>query len=383
VTEADLPVPLLSVIVPAFNAKAVLPHALEALAASDLPRTFWELIVVDDGSTDETPSIAAEFADVVIRLSGRPHGPSYARNRGVEVARGEIVVFIDSDVCVHPDTLRRFAWKFADEPSVDAAFGSYDDDPYAPGLVSQYRNLFHHYVHQHNAGDAETFWAGCGAVRRSAFIAVGMYNEWQFSRPQVEDIELGRRLNDSGHRIVLCPEIQGKHLKRWTLRTMLLTDIKDRGVPWSRLLLKRGETIESKSLNLKIQEKVNTAAVLLAFLVALGSLVTLDSRWLGLAFIFLLPVLISSLPLYAYFARCRGIGFALAVIPLHLAYYGVNGASVLFAIALHQLVGEPLPSATVQAFSEVGVLKWPPVPRAHHEPGPPEKDMNERGTSQP
>jgi cellulose synthase/poly-beta-1,6-N-acetylglucosamine synthase-like glycosyltransferase len=291
------------------------------------------------------------------------------------------VVFIDADVCVHSDTLSRFAAVFRDQPDLAAAFGSYDDEPGAPGLVSQYRNLFHHYVHQKNGGEAETFWAGCGAIRRAAFLDVGMYNEWQFSRPQIEDIELGRRLVDHGYRIRLCPEIQGKHLKRWTFRAMLATDIKDRGVPWSRLLLRRGETIESKTLNLKIQEKVNTAAVLLAGLLALVAVVARDVRWLGLALVVLLPVLISSFPLYRYFARRRGLLFAIAVLPLHLMYYAVNGVSVIMAMVLHQLVGDPLPSATVQAFSEVGLLKWPPVPKDQDGGNQPGKKRGDGGAA--
>jgi glycosyltransferase involved in cell wall biosynthesis len=155
---------------------------MDALAASDLPREFWELIVVDDASTDGTAGLAAGYADAVIRLTGRPSGPSYARNRGAEVARGEVLVFVDADVCVHRDTLRRFAWVFVDEPGVDAAFGSYDDQPPAPGLVSQYRNLLHHHIHQQSAGEAETFWAGCGAVRRQVPLRDALCPLWHHRR---------------------------------------------------------------------------------------------------------------------------------------------------------------------------------------------------------
>jgi len=76
--------PLLSVIVPAHNGTKVLPLTLPALAASDLPRACWELIVVDDASSDATAELAASYADLVVRLAGAPHGPAYARNRGVE-----------------------------------------------------------------------------------------------------------------------------------------------------------------------------------------------------------------------------------------------------------------------------------------------------------
>lgn len=361
--------PLLSVIVPAHNGSRVLRESLGALARSDLPRRFWELIVVDDASNDDTVAVAAEFADTVVRLPVKPSGPSYARNRGAEVARGDVLVFIDADVCVHPDTLRRFAWLFVDEPGVAAAFGSYDDRPPAPGLVSQYRNLLHHYVHQQSAGEADTFWAGCGAIRRQVFLDVGMYNEWHFSRPQIEDIELGHRLRDRGYRVVLRPEIQATHLKRWSLGNVLATDLKDRGVPWTRLLMQRGETIQARTLNLRLRERVCTLLTWLALLSLVVGAALRDVRPVVLAGGLLGVVLIVNLPLYRFFLRQRGLAFTLGVLPLHLGYYILNGVSVLAAFVLHHTVGDPQPSATVQAFAERGVVKWPPVPRPVESPG--------------
>jgi glycosyltransferase involved in cell wall biosynthesis len=116
--------PFLSVILPVYQGSTVLPRSLQALAESDLPRECWELIVVDDGSTDDTASIAARYADRVVRLPGKKRGPAYARNRGFEVSRGECLVFVDADVIVHRDTLRRFMDVFLSEPDVGAVFGS-------------------------------------------------------------------------------------------------------------------------------------------------------------------------------------------------------------------------------------------------------------------
>ena len=168
----------LSVVMPAHNAASLLPRTLGALRNSDLARERFEIIVVDDGSSDETSLIAARYADTVVSLPGRPHGPAYARNRGFEVSRGDLIVFIDSDCVVHQDTLSRFLNRFTSEPDLGALFGSYDDKPTASGLMSQYRNLIHHHVHHRNAGDVETFWAGAGGVRREVFAEAGMYDEW-------------------------------------------------------------------------------------------------------------------------------------------------------------------------------------------------------------
>ena len=127
--------PLLSVIVPANNAEGILPRSLGALRNSDLPRDRWELVLVDDGSSDDTSLIAARYADTVVTLPGKPHGPAYARNRGFEVSRGEIIVFIDADCVAHTDTLSRFVALFDTQLELGAAFGSYDDRPPASKQV--------------------------------------------------------------------------------------------------------------------------------------------------------------------------------------------------------------------------------------------------------
>ena len=359
--------PIVSVVLPAHRASHFLLRSLAALAASDLPREQWELIVVDDASGDDTPSVAAEYADTVVRLPGSPHGPAYARNRGCEVARGEILVFVDADVCVHPDALRQFVAALEQNPDVGAVFGSYDDRPDAPGLISQYQNLVHHFTHHRDAGESDSFWAGCGAVRRSVFEVVGMFDEWHFSRPQIEDIEFGNRVRALGHRILLRPEIQGTHLKRWQLRDVVRMNLRDRGIPWARLLAHRGAILETESLNVRHAEKWLTASTWLSWAAIVVGLAMGDRRvWIaGIAGLALVPIANHSLMLF--FARRRGPLFALGTIPLQLLYYTSNGISVILGVLLQQLIGPPLPHPTVDAFSEVGARRWPPVPRKRGE----------------
>jgi glycosyltransferase involved in cell wall biosynthesis len=353
--------PFLTLIVPAYNGRNVLSRALDSLLQSELPRTEWELIVVDDASSDETPKIAARYADVVVRLPGKPHGPAYARNRGSEAARGEVLVFVDADCCVHPKTLGQFVELFRQHPDVGAIFGSYDDSPAALELVSQYRNLLHHYVHHRNAGDAETFWAGCGAVRKHLFDAYGKFDEWHYYRPQIEDIELGHRIRAHGHRILLRPEIQCTHLKRWTLKNVIATDLHDRGVPWMRLLVQQGDRSNTKVLNLRLIEKINTVLVWVALAGFIVAAITRNWLWAAGGLAIIGWVVFSNRALYLFFLR-RSWRLALAAVPLHLLYYFLNGISAGMGILLHHLVGEPQPPPTIQALSEVGLQTWPPVP---------------------
>src|SRR6185436_3746045 len=96
-------------------------------------------------------------------------GAAAARNAGASEAQATILLFVDADVAVAPGTVARLLAWFETQPDLDAVFGSYDDRPARAGLVSQFRNLLHHYVHQHGNPEAATFWAGFGAVRRDAF----------------------------------------------------------------------------------------------------------------------------------------------------------------------------------------------------------------------
>lgn len=331
--------PYLSVIVPAFNCAPTLARVLAALAASDLPRAEWELIVADDGSTDDTPEVAAREADRVVRVPGGPTGPGRARNEGAKIAGGEVLVFVDADVCVAPTTLRQFAELFHAREELGAAFGSYDAAPEAPGLVSQYRNLLHHYVHTTSPGPAITFWAGCGAVRRAAFDAAGGFDTERYRRPQIEDIELGYRLTAMGIPILLVPEIVGKHLKRWTFRGGVVTDFRDRGVPWMELLLERKEIAAAGPLNLARREKMLTLLAPLGLLAAAGAMF-LGSWPLGaLALAVFMAIVAGNAAMLRWFAEVRGWRFALGVIPLRIAYYALNAFSAGWAIAAHVLRG--------------------------------------------
>lgn len=333
---------IFSVVVPARRCAGTLERALGALLASDIPRSLWELIVVDDDSGDDTPDVAERMADVVVRLGAGPRGPAYARNRGVERARGKYLVFVDADVCVHASTLRGFADLFRDQPIVSAAFGAYDEAPAAQGVVSQYRNLLHHYTHMTHAGDATTFWAGCGAVSRDAFLRVGGFDERRFRRPQIEDIELGYRLSAHGYRIVLQPAIQATHLKHWSLWRMVRTDFNDRAVPWMRLLLERGEVIGGGALNVRDTEKWLTILVGTAALSVVAAIATRTPAWLLLAASCVALVIGGNARMLAWLARRRGAAFAMCVVPLHLLHYAGNCVAIAWSSALH--VGRQLGS---------------------------------------
>ena len=351
----------LSVVIPVHENERRLAQVLAAVRASDLPQEHVEVVVVNDAGTSELTETAAAFADVVVRLDGdSSYGPAYARNRGFEVATSELVLFLDADVKVHSDTLRRFVSVFAEHPNVSAVVGSYDANPPAPGVVSQYRNLMRHFIHQCYAGDIGSFWAGCGAIRAEAFQRAGMFDEWRFLTRQLEDAELGRRLRSLGDRIVLYPDIQATHLKRWTLRSLIRTELKDRGVPWVRLT---GGSRES-SLLTKAPRPLGSLRATLAWaalFLAVAGAVRPSRWWFVAAGLSLIPSLLANLPLYLFFTRHRGLWFALATVPLDLLYDLIIGLAVILGVTLREAFGEPQPDPTTEAFAEVGLKIWPPV----------------------
>lgn len=310
----------LSVIVPAHRADACLNRCLDGLHA--VVRLRDEVIVVADADAERIGKMARRYGFRVIENEG-VHGPSGARNCGAGIALRGVLLFIDSDVVVRPETLDFVREAFA-ERSIDALIGSYDDDPAEQDTCSRFRNLLHHYVHQqHPGGACETFWGACGAIRREVFEAIGGFD--RTLRSGMEDIELGYRLADAGYICVLEPGIQVKHLKRWSISSLLRTDIFHRAIPWTELLLQRKPTANSLSVN--PYHRINVVLVFLAGLVFLVS-----PWWLGafgvLGTLMVLFLAING-PFYVFLARSGGFLFAPVCVPLHGMYFVCAGLGYL------------------------------------------------------
>ena len=247
--------PTVSVVIPAHNAASHLRICLQALLESAAAPL--EIIVVDDGSTDETRALALSFT-VTVLDSDRRRGPAFARNLGASQAKGDVLFFLDADICVKAGTLAQITQSFAADPELDGLIGSYDDRPSANDFISQYRNLMHTFVHQTGAERASTFWSGCGAIRRAVFLEQSGFSV-EYKRPAVEDIELGYRLCRAGHKVVLDRNLQVTHLKKWTFWGLVKTDMLDRGIPWTELILR--DRRMPNDLNLQLSQRISVALV--------------------------------------------------------------------------------------------------------------------------
>jgi len=360
---------------PVFNPGPDLEKCLNAIEASTYP--IHECILVDDVSTDGMIAVAAKRHGIQVVTLQENSGPGIARNLGARKAEGDILLFIDSDVLLHPDAIEVAVNALENDPEVSAVFGSYDDQPGHSSFLSQYRNLLHHWVHQTGNDEASTFWAGCGAIWRKIFLDIGGFSA-DYGRPSIEDIELGARLRKSGHRIRLEKTMYGKHLKNWTLWNLIRTDIFHRGAPWIGLLLREGQV--TRDLNLNLSSRVATilagflglcllilpitgnAAALLpgaAFLLAAAACGWLRKKtWVNTLFTLVLvisapivayslaPDVLSVMPMalilalvltqkafFLYLRKIRGGAFAIAVIPMQVLFYSGCVLSVFVGLA--------------------------------------------------
>jgi glycosyltransferase involved in cell wall biosynthesis len=313
-----------SVVIPVHNGGAYLRRCLASLARCAPPPH--ETIVVDDGSTDDSPTIAARLGATVLSTEAR-QGPAHARNLGVHAAEGSVVLFLDADVAVDEHIVGAVSEVFARDAGLAALFGSYDDEPAATNFLSQYKNLLHHYMHQTAREEAFTFWTGCGAIRREIFLELGGLDE-RFSRPAIEDIELGYRLRRAGHRILLLKNLQVKHLKPWHPIELVRTDFVRRALPWSDLILRHRRFDNDLNIGWTSRLSVVAAGVLIAALVAACFWPPL----LALAGASSAALVLLNGPFYRFILLRRGPLFLLRSLLWNWLYYLYSG--VAFGVAV-------------------------------------------------
>ena len=261
--------------------------------------------------------------EVIVVTSPRDVKAAEARNIGARRSTGDLLLFVDSDVEVHPAAPGRIRAAFERDPSLVALFGSYDDSPASRSTVSAFRNLLHHHVHHESPGAASTFWTGLGAVRRDAFERIGGFDP---SLDWLEDIDLGMRLSSSGDRIELDPTIQGTHLKHWSFAGMVWTDFVGRGVPWVELMLRDGGSSSVLNLGWRHRGSALAAVVGAAGLVTrrpamtiagVGTLIVLNHRF------------------YRLLLRRMGPRGAATGVGLHAIHHLVGVAAVPVGVAKH------------------------------------------------
>jgi glycosyltransferase involved in cell wall biosynthesis len=314
-----------SVIVPFHQNLRQLQMCLSAIRESD---PAIELIVAADGAVDDCREIAARHGARVVDIPG-PVGPAAARNQAAATARGNVLVFVDSDVVVAAGAIQKLCAVLQAHPEVAGVFGAYDEAPFETNFCSLYRNLSHSYVHQQASAKAFTFWSGLGALRTEAFVSARGFDE-RFGRPSIEDIELGYRLCQAGYELRVEPSARGRHLKRWTFLSGIVCDVRDRGLPWMQLILRSGRLANDLNLTKALRVSVALSYLLVtallasafapaAALVAMGALVALVGvNW----------------DYYRWFYARQGLFFTGRAVIAHVVHHLCNGMSVVWGTLL-------------------------------------------------
>ena len=210
----------ISIIIPCYNAQQDIATCIEAIKKSSYKN--YEIICVNDCSKDDTCRIALSYDNVRILNNKTNCGAACARNKGVRTAKGKIVIFIDSDILIMKDTLKKIHDKIIKEKK-DAVVGIYSTKHYNKGAATNYKNLHIHYTYSIMPPDINIANSSCLAIRKEAFNKIGGFDE-NITGYSSEDWDLGQKMASAGYTVYLDKSLQIIHMKNFCLSNILKTD---------------------------------------------------------------------------------------------------------------------------------------------------------------
>lgn len=220
--EQPAALPTVSVVIPVKDRAEELARCLASLARLDYPQEKLQVIVVDDGSSDDSALVARQSGASVLPSGGTGRGPAAARNVGAAAATGEILAFIDSDCSASAEWLAELIPAFADQRMV--AVGGRVDGMCTASAVDRYEAVMSSLTlgsrERTGSGGNDTFYLpSCNLlVRRAAFLAARGFDD---SMHVGEDVDLTWRLRDAGWTIAYLPVGGVLHEHRSTLRSFM------------------------------------------------------------------------------------------------------------------------------------------------------------------
>ncbi len=197
--------PGVTVVTPIYNNARMIGECLESLLPQDYPD--YEVIVVDDGSTDDTPEVVRRYP---VKLITNPHlGISAARNRAIRAARGEIIITMDSDLKVPGDLIRRMVEPLVEDPRRGAVMAWWDISNPENLVASLIFRGYEYFVR--NLVEPDFFWGYCFAIKKKIFDQVGYFDE---TLPLVEDVDFAYRVVRAGYTIKILKDVRVQHYFR-------------------------------------------------------------------------------------------------------------------------------------------------------------------------
>lgn len=329
---------LCSVIIPARNAAGTIGECILAVLSQTMPRDLYEVIVVDDGSSDRTPGVARQLGARVVPQP--PFGAAAARNTGARVARGEILVFVDPDCVPRVDWLAQMVAPFQ-ATDVVAVTGAYETHQEALIPRSIQAQLDDTYRRRGQAGATSIVEGYSAAYRRSVFAALGGFDP---ALGSADDVELSYRIASCG-RLVFTPKAIVLHRHGPSLGHYIERNLRD-GL-WRSLVYARhpGRLLVQPGASVVERGQIPLAGLAVASAVA-GTRSPGALRVTGLA---LAAFLVTSVPA-AWRSRQAGADVALATPGLAFARsaatsvgLSVGGAAVLAqrVLQLAREIGRP------------------------------------------
>lgn len=290
-----------SVIIPARNAAKTIGECVIAALSQSVPRDLYEVIVVDDGSTDATGAVARSHGVRVIPQP--PLGMAAARNTGARAARGEILLFLDPDCVPALDWIAQMIAPFQDSTvvGVKGAYVTHQTGLLARLIQEEYEDRYRCLESDSLIDFVDGYTA---AYRRSAFLSAGGFDP---SLGAAEDVDLSYRLSKKGHRFVFTPKAKVYHHHGSTLRRYVASKL--RYGLWRSLVYARhpDQTGKDGATPPELRKQIPLAGLAVASVV-------LSSRWqrlLPLAGVFLAAFASTTVP-FAWRARRSGTDAALA-----------------------------------------------------------------------
>jgi glycosyltransferase involved in cell wall biosynthesis len=313
--------PHLTVIVPAYNSEGTIDACLSAIRQSTY--RDYELIVVDDGSRDRTAQIAQQYADTVVRQSNR--GSAEARNGGIRASRGDIIVNIDSDVVVRPDTLTLIRDFLDDRPDIDAVTGLLAEEHPHPGFFTQYKNLYMHYVFNQLPESVTFLYGSAHALRKEC---AHLFYDGSIGR--ADDTELGQKLVSRGKTIALFKRLEVVHLKRYDWLSLAKNDF---WIPfdwaWIFVRYQGWKQLGRKGTGYGHARAGQLASVIVAPAIVFVSALSLNTYS---HFAYAVPGaavwLLLNWPFIKYLARVKGLNFGVASIAVTFLDHIVMAAGI-------------------------------------------------------
>jgi glycosyltransferase involved in cell wall biosynthesis len=314
--------PLVSIVVPNYNHAASLPLTLGSLRAQTYPAV--EILFVDDRSTDDSVAVAAG-AGVAVLSTPVNGGPSAARNLGATHAKGEILLFVDSDVDLPPDTVDCAVALLRETPGAGAICGTLDDTPLVrDSLVQECRCLQAHYWRTSSEGVVSFLFTAICAMRADVFAEMGPFDE---RLRETEEVEYGQRLSQR-YPILLTSALHGRHRddhRLWPLLRKVFHRCRLR-VP---LYAKRRRTANGFETASRIWGSISALLAVLT----LPLTVLIGGYGLIVAALFFVAFLACDASMYRFVLRGRGPWFAAAFVavqlPLNVAIAAGAAAGVL------------------------------------------------------